>query len=337
MNHRAASIGAVNTHFVNPTGLPAASHVTTAYDMALIMREAVRQYPVFADIIATRQFVIPPTERQAESRYLNNTNQLIRQGTPYFNPQVVGSKTGWTHAAGNTLITYAQHEGRRFIVTILQGSGTDPFRETTALLNYAFHLPYEERVVFNAHSYMRIVPVLQEIDGELIEIEKLILQADENLIAHLPINFDLTQLRYSLSVPDTITAPIAEGDPLGSVSVYVQNIYLDTITLRAQNAVETLSPLALTETTQAPPPTSSYLYDPYEGTYYPLPQNHINLWNTLTEIDRLEALAVPFTASFIGLIISILLFATRRKRKMRKLFHIGSANGTRYANSYRYR
>jgi D-alanyl-D-alanine carboxypeptidase len=338
MNHRAAGIGANHTHFVNPTGLPAPGHVTTAYDMALIMREAVRQYPVFSDIIATRQFAIPPTERQPETRFLNNTNQLIRPGTPYYNPRVVGSKTGWTHAAGNTLVTYAVHEGRSYIVTILQGSGTDPFLETTALLNYAFHLPYEERVVFNADSYMRVVPVYQEINGEQVEIYRLVLQADENLTAHLPVNFDLTQLRYSLSVPEDITAPISEGDPLGNVSVYVQNVYLSTITLRAQSTVKELPPSeAIAAANEPAPGVSTHSYEPYAAVHYPLPSGTFNLWEIFNDSDRLEALAVPLTVSFFGLILSVVLFATRRRRKMKQLFHIGSAGGTRYTNSYRYR
>ncbi|MCL2216588.1 MAG: serine hydrolase, partial [Defluviitaleaceae bacterium] len=105
MNRRAVALGANNTHFANACGLPRAGHVTTAYDMSLIMREAV-EHPIFNEIISTVRFDIPPTERQPDVRHLLNTNQMIRPG-PYFNENVVGGKTGWTTPAGNTLVTYA--------------------------------------------------------------------------------------------------------------------------------------------------------------------------------------------------------------------------------------
>ncbi len=88
MNKRAATLGAINTHFKNPSGLFDAEHVTTAHDMALIMREAVR-HDAFNEIIATRRYDIPPTERQPESRPLLNSNSLIQPGR-FFNDDVVG-------------------------------------------------------------------------------------------------------------------------------------------------------------------------------------------------------------------------------------------------------
>jgi D-alanyl-D-alanine carboxypeptidase len=340
MNHRAASLGAENTHFVNSTGLPATGHMTTAYDMALIMREVVRLYPLFSDIIATRQFAIPPTQRQPETRFLNTTNQLIRPGTSYFNPHVVGSKTGWTHAAGNTLVTYAVHGGRGLIVTILQGSGTDPYRETTALLDYAFNLIYEDRVVFNAAMYTRTVPVFQEIDGEETELYNLTLQASSDLLYSLPVGFELDELYYKLTVPKNVPAPVSEGDAIGSVAVYVQNVYMGTVDLLATSTVE-LPPPALPGLEEAgyTPYLPAYDDNPQTLAYHPLSRD--DFWDIFLDGEQLSELALPLAITFLGLLISILVFATRRKRKMKHLFHIGGDGGKRYANpyynSYRYR
>ncbi|MCL2187339.1 MAG: D-alanyl-D-alanine carboxypeptidase [Defluviitaleaceae bacterium] len=330
MNRRAASLGAVNTVFKNPTGLPANGHVTTAYDMALIMREAVRRYPeIFTGIISTRQFAIPPTERQPDTRFLNTTNQLIRHGTPYYNPHVIGSKTGWTHAAGNTLVTYAQYNDRRLIVSILQGAGTDPFRETNALLNFAFRLPYEERIIFNAGSYKRIVPVYQEIDGEQTEIYRLILQADEDISHYLPITFDLTQLRFDLSVPQQLSAPVQEGDVLGNVAIYAQNVRLNNAQLRAQSTVEIQTPEAPAYDEEE----TVFVYLPDAFTEATTPTTPLNdLLENLRYSEQLEQLAVPLTVGFFGLFFTIIAFAARRKRK-RKIRH----DYSRYANVYRYR
>jgi D-alanyl-D-alanine carboxypeptidase len=335
MNHRAVSLGAMNTNFVNPTGLPATGHVTTAYDMALIKREAVRLYPLYNKIIATRQFVIPPTERQPESRFLNTTNQMIRPGTAYFDGRVIGGKTGWTHAAGNTLVTYAVHEGRRLIVSILLGSGTTPYRETTALLDYAFDLPYEDRVVFHAASYIRTVPVYQNINGETTEIYRLSLKADKDLTYSLPVGFGLDRLSYELNVPTGLTAPVTEGDTIGNVAVSIQNIPLGTVALLAQTTVEPL-PVSL----PAEPIVDEPLYTTAPPEPVPYTQNsptYNNFWDTLRNSEQLSALAVPITVSFFGLLFSIIIFAARRRRKMSKFFYIGSGGGKRYTTPYRYR
>ncbi|MCL2603371.1 MAG: D-alanyl-D-alanine carboxypeptidase [Defluviitaleaceae bacterium] len=344
MNHRAAAIGANDTRFVNPTGLPATGHVTTAYDMALIMREAVRLYPVFTEIISTRQFAIPPTERQAETRFVNTTNQLIRPGTPYFNPSVIGSKTGWTHAAGNTLLTYAEHEGRKLIVTILQGSGTDPFRETTSLLDYAFQLPYEERIVFNAESYTRTIPVYREADGETAEAYRLTLRAGDDLRYSLPLGFDLTMLRYDLNVPESVTAPVSEGDIIGSIAVYAQNVRLGSVNLLAQSTVgEAPLPVSAADAPTSGEPIEAA--EPAHAVYPYAPANpspaYGGFWDAFRDSDELSALVVPLTVAFLGLLVSIVAFATRRKRRMKQFLYIGSGGGKRYTspyfNSYRYR
>jgi len=328
MNHRAAALGAHNTYFTNPTGLPGVGHVSTAYDMALIMREAVRLYPIFTNIIATPQFAIPPTERQPETRFLNNTNQLIRPG-PYYNPRVIGSKTGWTHAAGNTLVTYAAHEGRRLIVTILQSNGTDPFRETTALLTFGFALPYEERIVFNAATYTRTVPVYATVNGEQVEIYRLTLQAAENFTAYLPANFDLTRLRYNLTVQENITAPIALNEPLGSVGIYVQNARLGTVELLAQSPVSVPRPTAQSAPAEAYSPYATFtFYDPYTGLYYPLPYREI--LEILRIDEQLAALAIPLAIAFLGLLFALFILVARRKRTRRNRFH-------GYRGVYRYK
>jgi D-alanyl-D-alanine carboxypeptidase len=328
MNRRAASLGANNTVFKNPTGLPANGHVTTAFDMALIKREALRRYPeIFTSLISTRQHAIAPTLRQSETRFLNTTNQLIRPGTVYFNPLVVGSKTGWTHAAGNTLVTYASNGERRLIVSILQGTGTDPFRDTNALLDFAFAMPYEERIIFNAGSYKRIVPVYQEIDGENIEIYRLILQAAQDETYYLPATFDLTQLTFNLTVPPHVTAPVTEGATLGNVAIYANNVHLATVNLLAQSTVELQAPIVIYEEEEETIPT--YLSDGFtEATSPTTPMD--NILESFRASEYLEQLAVPLTVGFFGLFFTIIAFAARRKRRERYDY-------SRYSNAYRYR
>jgi len=329
MNARARELGALNTHFVNPSGLPDIGHVTTAYDMALIMREAVR-HPVFVDIIGTRRFDIPPTERQTEIRPLRNTNQLIHPG-PYFNEWVVGSKTGWTSAAQHTLVTYASHEGRRLIISVLRGQ---TFRDTLALMSFGFSLPFEERRVFEAESYIRKVPVYQEVNGTPLNVGYATLKADQDLLFKLPVDFDVRDLRYNLNIPERLTPPIEAGDSLGSVAVYVQGLRAGEVELLAQNVV-----LGLPPATEAEEPTAgggeyarSPGYPAYNQAGYPSLAAYYpatRFW----ENPYLQELALPLAIILVALILTLIIVLSGRKRRMRRAL---AGKYSRYSRTYRY-
>jgi len=136
MNTRAAQLGAQNTRFVNPCGLPGANQRTTAYDMALIMREAV-QHPVFRAIIATPYGYLPPNESRETTRFMRNTNRLIQYDNPDYNPDVLGGKTGFTNDAQHTLVTYSEFDGRSVIVSVLYVPQRGAiFSDTNTLLEF---------------------------------------------------------------------------------------------------------------------------------------------------------------------------------------------------------
>ena len=331
MNRRAASLGAVNTHFVNPSGLPATGHVTTAYDMALIMREAVR-HPIFVDIINTRRFTIPPTERQNYTRELLNTNRLIHPGS-YFNEWVIGSKTGWTHAAMHTLVTYAERDGRRLIISALRGEAGGPFRDTLALMSFGFSMPFEEKLVFEAATYIRMVPVYQNINGTPLNIGYVTLRAGEDLHFMLPVDFDTRELRFDLSVPERIAPPVIAGDSLGSVAVYVQNVRAGEIELVAQNLVLAL-PSSPDESGagggESADVSTTAGYPQPDGYYPSLAAYPTPLWGN----EYLLTLALPIAVSALTLIISMIIVLINRRRRLRK---ITQRRYARYSRMYRYK
>jgi len=140
MNDRARELGAYDTNFVNPCGLPGDGQHVTAYDMSLIMREAIT-HPVFVEIIGTASFAFPPSQRHPEGRTLRNTNRLVREGDDYYSHWVVGGKTGWIRAARNTLTTYSVQDNRGIIVTVLfTEEREDTFADTITLLSLGFTL-----------------------------------------------------------------------------------------------------------------------------------------------------------------------------------------------------
>ncbi len=137
MNARAKELGCTNTNFANPNGLNNSNHYTTPHDMALIARAAF-QNNVVRKVCSTVRYQIPATKK-AGARTVTMGHKMINSADSRYYPGVVGGKTGYTSLAGNTLVTYAQKDGVRFIVVIMKSNSTH-YNDTKALLDYGFAL-----------------------------------------------------------------------------------------------------------------------------------------------------------------------------------------------------
>lgn len=192
MNSRASQIGCTDTHFNNPNGLPDETHVTTASDMAKIARAAWLN-PQFRKFASRDIFEIPPTNVFEETRYLLNHHKMMK-GRDYAYEGVLGGKTGYTEAAGNTLVTYAKKNGMTLVVVVM-GSVGGGYGDTAALLDYAFHnfqrkkikvdldplprpvLPCEQHLLKNGGNtypfyYKKNVYVTVPVDTDISGLEK---------------------------------------------------------------------------------------------------------------------------------------------------------------------
>lgn len=143
MNARAWQLGAYQTNFVNPCGLPGDGQFVTAYDVALIMKEAIK-HPVFIDLLVAPYFELAPTAFYDYPRQIVNTNRMVRPTAPEFNPYVIGGKTGFTNAAGHTLVTYAKKDEHELIITVLYAPRGATFTDTAALMDYVFEMLQQE-------------------------------------------------------------------------------------------------------------------------------------------------------------------------------------------------
>ncbi|MBU5482107.1 D-alanyl-D-alanine carboxypeptidase family protein [Blautia sp. MSJ-19] len=135
MNLKARQLGCTNTHFNNPNGLPDETHYTTASDMAKIARAAWFN-PTFRKFASTLYYEIPPTNKFAETRYLLNHHKMMKSQA-YAYDGVLGGKTGYTEAAGNTLVTYAKNDNTYLVAVVLQ-SVNGAYADTASLLDYGF-------------------------------------------------------------------------------------------------------------------------------------------------------------------------------------------------------
>lgn len=137
MNERAKELGATNSNFVNPHGLPDENHYTTAHDMALIARAAI-QNDTFRKVVSTRSYTIPPTNKQVESRPLANSHRFAKNSNYYEGG--IGGKTGYTTKALFTLVSFAERDGMTLITVIMRCDTSDnQYIDTTKLLDYGFN------------------------------------------------------------------------------------------------------------------------------------------------------------------------------------------------------
>ncbi len=109
MNQKAKEIGCEGTHFVNANGLYNKQHYTTAYDMALIVKEALKN-DEWRKFCGTLIYEVPPTNKMDEKRYWRNHHSFVNKDIPYASELFTaeGGKTGYTVKAKNTLVTYAK-------------------------------------------------------------------------------------------------------------------------------------------------------------------------------------------------------------------------------------
>ena len=194
-------LGMSDTHFVNATGLPAAGHVTSAHDIALMSRELILRHP---DV---RQFttIWMDSLRDGESM-LVNTNKLIR-----FYDGATGLKTGSTDAAGYCLSATAERGGMELIAVVMKGRTSDErFADARAMLDYGFATYTLATVTPDA----ALAP-LRVVLGERNAVQPM-LTPDNVLLLE---KSAALALQKEVVLPDAVPAPVERGERLGELRV----------------------------------------------------------------------------------------------------------------------
>ena len=223
MNQRAAELGMADTHFENPTGLPAPGHITSAHDIAVMSRELILRHP---DI---RRFttIWMDTLRGGESG-LSNTNKLIR-----FYEGATGLKTGSTNAAQYCLSATAERNGMELIAVILK-SPTSPqrFESAKVLLNYGFAA--YTLVTADPPEPLREIPVtLGDAPAVAPRLE------GENTF--LTTKSKAAGIEVQVELEEELAAPVEAGQPVGRMTVASGGETLASIPIVADQAVARLT------------------------------------------------------------------------------------------------
>lgn len=210
MNQRAAEIGAENSHFVNPNGLFDENHYTTAYDMALIAREAM-QNQVFHNVAGCKLW----TADRAAGRYIQfyNKNKVVfdyQGGT--------GVKIGYTVKSGRTLVASAERGGMELICVVMEAP--DWFQDSYALMDYV----YANYGMMNVAEGQRILKTMKLRGGD-----KDFVYIGTKESAAVPVRADGSAAVFiEYDLPKTARAPVSRWQQAGQLKIYVDNALVCT-------------------------------------------------------------------------------------------------------------
>lgn len=138
MNRKAEELGCVNTHFANTHGYHRDDHYSCAYDMALIMQEALK-YDELITIMGTDYYEIPPTNKHNEITYLRSTHPMLTTASQTAYPYALAGKTGFTDEALCTLVTYAKKDDLDLICVVMHAeSKAVTGKDSGSLFDYGF-------------------------------------------------------------------------------------------------------------------------------------------------------------------------------------------------------
>ncbi|MDN5352992.1 MAG: hypothetical protein PWQ12_1913 [Clostridiales bacterium] len=224
MNERAAEMGATHSNFTNPHGLTDPDHVTTAYDLAKITQYALKNQK-FNEIIQTRRYEIPPTNKKNETRYLNSSNSFFPgmsgsdtlidvdgKQIPIEFDLVDGVKRGYTEEALNCFVGSATLDGRRYISVVLHSRANDMYADTRKLLNYGLY-------GFNTYHLADAGTVAETFQMDDKNKTKLSGLYASDVIVDLPVGTSADAITPAFTLLSGLELPVSEGEVIGNASI----------------------------------------------------------------------------------------------------------------------
>jgi D-alanyl-D-alanine carboxypeptidase (penicillin-binding protein 5/6) len=220
MNNRAETLGLANTHFNNVNGLPTTDHYMSAYDAALIGREAVT-HPLYMDMCGIKEAWL-----RDGKNWLVNTNKLL-----WWYKGGDGLKTGWTEEAKYCFVGTAKRDGLRLISAVF--ATPEPrshLRESMKVLDWGF-ANFSAVPIVTQGTIVERLKVNKGVDKEL----QLVAAQDLNLIIGKGQN---KNLQKKIIADSAVNAPVAEGQKCGELVVLKDGKEVGKVDLLAEKSVE---------------------------------------------------------------------------------------------------
>ncbi len=251
MNTRAEELGCVNTHFNNPSGLTDPDHYTSPYDMCLIMAEACRNED-FIDIESRTYWTHAPIKRYPDPDDPWNTvypkHSMLKRNNEHYYEGAFAGKTGYTTAAGNTLVTACERDGMRLIVTVMDAHNNH-YNDTKRLFDFGYD-NFESLYVNDHDSTASMMEEDLSVGGiGLVDGATLAISSDAKIT--IPRGGEYSEVTRSLEISDDGSARIVYyyGDMIAGSSelmtvsfgskTVLSEAYNDPLFLRLTGNVDT--------------------------------------------------------------------------------------------------
>lgn len=252
MNARAAELGCTNTHFVSTNGLidMDEGNYSTAHDLALIA-QACWQFDIFRTVCGTRLYWMPFTEHSKHNHaeypeqnpdaayYIQSSNRMMDPGASVYRSYIKGIKTGSTYAAGRNFVSAAVNDAGESFIGVVLGCPWDAAEDGYALSFHDTANLYDW--IFDSFTVQPSLDTSQPINEVKVEYssetDTLALYPADDLKTILPNDGDY-RLEYVFDVPESVAAPVAAGDVIGTVTLVLQGETLGTVDLLAGTDVE---------------------------------------------------------------------------------------------------
>lgn len=219
MNETAAELGMKDSHFKNASGLPDTEHVTTAFDLAILSRALIKNFPEHYQFYSQKSFT------------WNNIKQNNRNTLLWEDASVDGIKTGHTDRAGYNLASSAERNGFRVIVVVM-GANNEAYRQRVSreLINFAFQ-NFDRKKIYEANEVIARANILHGIDKTVP------VGVSESITATLPrVQYD--NLKAQIQVNKGLEAPVKIGEEVGHLEFYIDNHLLYSFPVVALKDVE---------------------------------------------------------------------------------------------------
>lgn len=221
MNIKAKSIGANNTNFVNPHGLNHEDHYSTAYDLALITKEAFKN-KVFKEIVSTKTY----KANRKENYYFVNKNKTLWD----YNDGD-GVKTGYTMRSGRCLVSSAEKYNMRLIAVSL--NARDWFNDNYKLFNYGFD-NFRQKLIYDKNHFLKKIPI-ENSKEELEVITK------NDFIYPLNKDEEEGKIKVKLNINTNLNPPIKKDSVVGTIDTYLNGVLIKRDDLIGANNVNPLN------------------------------------------------------------------------------------------------
>lgn len=239
MNNKARELGALNTNFVNPHGLHNENHYTTATDLAIITRYAMKN-DLFRTIVSTKKYEIQATNKKSEIRYFTTLNKMLYYSSTkqiyvdgkWISPLYDGTegvKTGYTPEAGNCLVASVKKNGTELIVVTLNGVSLDMYEDAHNLFNYGFN-GYQSSTLIYKNTFIQNLEIK---NGDSKEIS-VITESDFTTLIE---KGSIDNIKSNIIIND-ISLPLEKNAVIGKMEFLLDGKVIGSINLISPTTVQ---------------------------------------------------------------------------------------------------